>query len=460
MSEASLSSLPGNSLPGLNMRQVENERMEMWEKMFQKYEEMEQNEETDEEVDLEDLDNPVKVHNIFKDGIDSSAQGSRSVIRYIRDHADELDEIATVAGPPLSDEEVLSDDSDNELLHEDIEASDDPIDSEGGENVFENNNNMPLTPLSSTFSEVDTDDNNGNITISNRNSESVYGDYETSEGDDNKTLANVEDSESDCDYESSESDDDKILANLDDSDDDDILYTSDTLSQSRSVSDQSSPKFHSDEPSSKKIRQVFPCSGHTDDPHSHTSSQLSSQEVLHREDNDGQEVLHREDNDGQEVLHREDNDGQEVLPKFGGSGKRRQACVKRRCSNRTFKQKTSDVVGENLGPVPDGNELNEDLLELGSNMDENTVSTETDLSAPIPTSDNLVCSECDSSTFYQALLVTESELTEFVCDDCMVGDHMECLVEECEVCKEVGEAIVFRRNVEVLARVSKYKHEL
>merc|ERR1712202_119169 len=70
------------------------------------------------------------------------------------------------------------------------------------------------------------------------------------------------------------------------------------------------------------------------------------------------------------------------------------------------------------------------------------------------TNGSLVCSNCNTSTFYQALMVTELE---FVCDECMVGDHRDCMVEECCVCREVGEHIRFRRSAEVLARVQKNK---
>ena len=72
----------------------------------------------------------------------------------------------------------------------------------------------------------------------------------------------------------------------------------------------------------------------------------------------------------------------------------------------------------------------------------------------VSTNGSLVCSKCNTSTFYQALMITELE---FVCDECMVGDHRDCVVEECEVCMEVGEFIRFRRSTEVMARVQKKK---
>ena len=59
MSEAYLSSLGGNSLPGLDIGQVERERKEMWRKMFQKYEDMEEREESADEIAVEDIDKDV-----------------------------------------------------------------------------------------------------------------------------------------------------------------------------------------------------------------------------------------------------------------------------------------------------------------------------------------------------------------------------------------------------------------
>jgi len=116
MSDAPLASLPGNQLPGLDMGQVERERKEMWSRMFQKYEDMEEMDEMSEEVTLEDIDKPETVEKIFKKRLHSQfVQPSSTVKQYLMEHADEMDEIATIAGPPDSDEEDLSDDSEDEL---------------------------------------------------------------------------------------------------------------------------------------------------------------------------------------------------------------------------------------------------------------------------------------------------------------------------------------------------------
>jgi hypothetical protein len=66
---------------------------------------------------------------------------------------------------------------------------------------------------------------------------------------------------------------------------------------------------------------------------------------------------------------------------------------------------------------------------------------------------SLDCSQCLSSTFYQALPVS----AEFMCDECMAGDHLHCEVEECRVCREVGQIITLRRQAEVFGRIQKTK---
>ena len=63
----------------------------------------------------------------------------------------------------------------------------------------------------------------------------------------------------------------------------------------------------------------------------------------------------------------------------------------------------------------------------------------------------LVCSKCNITTFYEALSVSPG----FLCDECLVGEHMECEVEECSQCKYLGEVIIERREAEVFGRVEK-----
>ena len=54
----------------------------------------------------------------------------------------------------------------------------------------------------------------------------------------------------------------------------------------------------------------------------------------------------------------------------------------------------------------------------------------------MPSMDNII------STFYQTLPVSAG----FLCDECMAGDHLHSVVEECRVCRAVGEIISLRRQ--------------
>ena len=138
MSEAYLSSLGGNShtLPGLDIGQVERERKEMWRKMFQKYEDMEEREESADEIAVEDIDKPETINSIFKGQLQSCQMQPSTLKQYFMEHAEEMDEIATIAGQTVSDEEVLSDDSDEELLYSGSDASNNIVDVDvGGANI-------------------------------------------------------------------------------------------------------------------------------------------------------------------------------------------------------------------------------------------------------------------------------------------------------------------------------------
>jgi len=323
-----------SAMPGLDIGQVENERKDMWRNLFQKYENLEQQDENI-ELSLDDLKNPEKVSKLFKDAKGTLLQPNSTLKRYIREHADEMDEIATIAGPPMSDEEVLSDDSDEELLADDGEFTDETIDTESVE--------LPLTPASSNASGHNTDDDSELGNNVNNVNEGYSGDDDYDDKD--ATL--------------SEHDEDSTLVDTDD--DDSILYTPNIISQTRSIFNNQSSKPLSQEPALKKQRIM--------------SSHINENLVM-------------------------------------------------------TKTVSEDKIGD-----PEGS--GETLGKSG------TKSTQ---------SENLVCCQCKTSSLYQALEVSEDQ---FVCDECMVGDHMDCMVDECEVCKEVGELIRFRRNAEVLARVQK-----
>jgi len=362
MSEAYLSSLGGHSLPGLDIGQVERERKEMWRLMFQKYQDMEENDELAEEVALEDIDKPETVNSIFKGQMQSCLmQPSSTLKQYFMEHAEEMDEIATIAGETVSDEEVLSDDSDEELLFSESDASNNVVDGEaGGDNI--GNNQLPLTPATSEDDENasdvgqiennEQDDGDIDVTLSERNE------------DDNETLA--------------ESDED-----------DDMLYSAGPLPESKNIFDQTQPESLSKNPISKRPRLTPPS-----EPHVIANPPCG--EDIHASD---QNVTTRPPVD--EVPSNDNNiqvSAEEVSTKVAGEDEK--------------------IVN-----------------------DENTEQN------------NLNCSHCLTSTFYQALPSSAG----FLCDECMAGDHLHCEVEECRVCREVGEIISLRRQAEVFGRIQKTK---
>jgi len=115
MNEASLSKLPRPSIHGLDTVQIEKERKDMWRNLFQKYENISQTEKDDVEYLVNDIGKQENVSKIFQDGY-FSVKANVTLRQFMKDHADELDEISTIMGPAASDEEILSDFSDEEIL--------------------------------------------------------------------------------------------------------------------------------------------------------------------------------------------------------------------------------------------------------------------------------------------------------------------------------------------------------
>jgi len=143
-------------IPGLDRDKVEKERKDMWGQIFKKYEDLEQRNELSGEVSLEDIDNPVTIHRIVKESSRYNCIKPSTILRrYFMEHADEIDEIATIAGPPASDEEVLTDDSDDEELS--ISSS---IVAEDGKKVHDAQS--PITPPTSESSDEYNVDGNAN----------------------------------------------------------------------------------------------------------------------------------------------------------------------------------------------------------------------------------------------------------------------------------------------------------
>jgi len=152
-----LDSLPAPQLvhiPGLNREKVEKERKNMWGQIFKKYEEFDQRNELTKEVSLEEIDSPETVREIIQESSKYNMIKPNAILqRYFQEHADEIDEIATVAGPPASDEEILTDDSDDEELFSSFTDASNAT-SEGDMNL--NEMQSPVTPPTSDSS----DDNN------------------------------------------------------------------------------------------------------------------------------------------------------------------------------------------------------------------------------------------------------------------------------------------------------------
>ena len=152
-----LDSLPAPELvhiPGLNREKVEKERKNMWGQIFKKYEEIDQRNELIKEVSLEEIDSPETVREIILESSKYNMIKPNAILqRYFEEHADEIDEIATVAGPPASDEEILSDDSDDEEL---FSSSTDASNATSEGDMNSNEMQSPITPPTLDSS----DDNN------------------------------------------------------------------------------------------------------------------------------------------------------------------------------------------------------------------------------------------------------------------------------------------------------------
>ena len=359
MSEAYLSSLGGNSLPGLDIGQVERERKEMWRKMFQKYEDMDEREESAEEIAVEDIDKPETVNSIFQGQLPScQMQPSSTLKQYFMEHAEEMDEIATIAGQTVSDEEVLSDDSDEELLYIGSDASNNVVDVEaGGANI--GNNQLPLTPATS-----DDDEENSDVSEVENNGQD--------DGDIDVTLSELNEDKNET---------------LCESDDDGMLYSAGPQPESKNIFDQTRPELSSQRTMNKKPRLKAPPSPHVKHP-SDEKIQVSNQKV------------------------------------------------------------TTRLAVDEMPSSDKNNQVRGMELTTGK-----TVEDDADVNDENTEQNNLDCSHCLTSTVYQALPVGD----EFLCDECMAGDHLHCEVEECRVCREVGEIITLRRQAEVFGRIQKSK---
>jgi len=170
-------------IPGLNREKVEKERKNMWGQIFKKYEECDERNELTEEVSLEEIDSPETVRKIIQESSNYNLIKPNAILQqYFEDHADEIDEIATVAGPPASDEEILTDDSDDEELFSSTDAS--IVTSEGDMNS--NEMQSPITPPTSDSSDDNSERENRDTDEKCENDETLNG-----ENDDDALFYNM-----------------------------------------------------------------------------------------------------------------------------------------------------------------------------------------------------------------------------------------------------------------------------
>jgi len=171
-------------IPGLNREKVEEERKNMWGQIFKKYEEYDQRNELTKEVSLEEIDSPETVREIILESSKYNLIKPNAILqRYFDEHKDEIDEIATVAGPPASDEEILTDDSDDEEL---CPSSMDGSNATSEGDINSNEMQSPVTPPTSDSSDDNNEGEDKDIDEKWENNETLNG-----ENDDEAFLYNM-----------------------------------------------------------------------------------------------------------------------------------------------------------------------------------------------------------------------------------------------------------------------------
>eukprot|EP00092_Neocalanus_flemingeri_P033345 GFUD01036260.1.p1 GENE.GFUD01036260.1~~GFUD01036260.1.p1 ORF type:complete len:596 (-),score=216.93 GFUD01036260.1:162-1949(-) len=139
-----LSRIPREELEGLNRGEVESDRKKYWEKFFEKYEQIGAACTTT--VGIEEMDLPDVVAGLVRaeKRVKLEMPVSKTFRKWVKEHGDEIDELATIAGPPSVDEEELSDDEDDS----DDESNDDSDDLADMIDDTENNPPIPDQSLS------------------------------------------------------------------------------------------------------------------------------------------------------------------------------------------------------------------------------------------------------------------------------------------------------------------------
>jgi len=109
-----LRAIPGDQIQGLDRNQVENDRKKFWEKFFEKHEQLGAEDTTS--VAITEIDMPELVEKNLR-GVkrkNLKLPVSKTLKKWVKEHADEIDELTTIAGPPSVDEEEISEEEDEE----------------------------------------------------------------------------------------------------------------------------------------------------------------------------------------------------------------------------------------------------------------------------------------------------------------------------------------------------------
>lgn len=113
--------------------EIEKDRKQFWDKLFEKYERLSEME--TEEVEIDQIDQPINVLSRAKafSSLGRDVPGSKTFRRWVAEHGEEIDELTTIAGPLREDEEDIEGEMDHDISSEedeDYETSEGEIGSE------------------------------------------------------------------------------------------------------------------------------------------------------------------------------------------------------------------------------------------------------------------------------------------------------------------------------------------
>jgi len=147
--------IPRGEVEGLDRGEVESDRKKYWERFYEKYEQI--GAECSTTVGISEIDQPDLVEDRFR-GVKRQKLElpvSRTLRRWVEEHGEEIDELATIAGPPSVDEEEISDEEDESESDDDL--ADLINDSENIPPVSAEALSPPSSPLPSLVDPSDSD---------------------------------------------------------------------------------------------------------------------------------------------------------------------------------------------------------------------------------------------------------------------------------------------------------------